>query len=84
MRTLDKLESRQRIREIRELWLWWDPIGVSAMPEAADEYDAYLAPTLRLLERNASSAELAAFLDSVAYGRMGLSGVTTPARPMRP
>ena len=72
-RTLDKAESRQRIRELREQWMWWDLIGVRGVPEASDEYDRYLAPTLRLLEREATTEEIAAFLDWAALEHMGLS-----------
>jgi hypothetical protein len=38
-----------------------------------DEYDAYLAPTLRLLERDASDSEFLEYLKSVVHDRMGLS-----------
>ena len=83
-RTVDKTESRERIRDIRAQWAWWDPIGV--LPDPADpdgprdEYDMYLAPTLRLLERGASIDELSEFLDKIAFGRMGLSTVTPTSR----
>jgi len=33
-------ENRARVREI--LMRDWDPIGVSRVPEAADEYDRYV------------------------------------------
>ena len=78
-RTLDKAESRQRIREMREQWMWWDPIGVAGVPEATDEYDGYLAPMLRLLERDASAEEISAYLDGIALGYMGLSVVNPPS-----
>ena len=78
-RTLDKRESRQRIREMREQWMWWDPIGVRGVVEAVDEYDGYLAPTLRLLERGASDEEIAAYLDWVALEYMGLPTVPVPS-----
>ena len=74
--TLDKQQSRQRVAEIRKLWNEWDPIGVaSAVP---DEYDAYLAPTLRLLERNAPADEIVGYLNWVTLEHMGLSEVSDP------
>ena len=78
-RTLDKEESRTRIRAMRAQWAWWDPIGVLKLG-APDEYDMYLAPTLRLLERGESIDEIVAFLDQIAFGRMGLSTVEPPSR----
>jgi len=59
--------------------MWWDPIGISAISGAADEYDSYLAPTLRLLEREAPTEEIAQFLDRIAFERMGLSSVIVPS-----
>jgi hypothetical protein len=38
-----------------------------------DEYDAYLGPTLRLLEAGASIEKLASYLAEVELERMGLS-----------
>ncbi len=70
--TLDKQQSRKRISEIRRLWNEWDPIGV-ASDANDDEYDAYLGPTLRLLEREVPDGEIVEFLKSVVHDRMGLS-----------
>lgn len=72
--TLDKQQSRKRIAEIRSLWNEWDPIGVTS-DSGDDEYDAYLARTLRLLERGAPDDEIVEFLKSVVYDHMGLSQV---------
>ena len=74
--TLDKQQSRQRIAEIRELWNEWDPIGVAR--GVADEYDSYLAPTLRLLERNAPTDEIVGYLNWVTLEHMGLSEASDP------
>ena len=57
----------------------WDPMGVSGMSEASDEYDGYHAPTLRLLERDASVQAIATYLDTVAFGHMGLASVSIPS-----
>ena len=77
MITLDKAQSRRRISEIRALWNAWDPIGV-ATPDHVDEYDAYLAPTLRLLERDAPDEEIIAYLKWVTLDHMGLSEIPDP------
>jgi len=40
---IDKEESRAIRRQIRRVLMEaWDPIGVSDIPEAADEYDSYI------------------------------------------
>jgi len=71
---LNKEESRKRWAEIRSLWCEWDPIGVMSMPDwPRDEYDSYLSPTLRLLERGASSQELIEYLSWAELEHMGLS-----------
>jgi hypothetical protein len=73
--------SLQQAMEVRELWQSWDPIGVMGIPGAPqDEYDPYLDPTLRLLERDASVDEIEAYLEWVAYKRMGLPYVQLHAR----
>src|SRR5262245_14885750 len=74
--TLDKHQSRQRIAEIRKLWNEWDPIGVAGA--VSDEYDAYLAPTLRFLERNAPADQIAGYLNWVTLEHMGLSEAPDP------
>jgi hypothetical protein len=75
---LTKEQSRRRWKEIRELWWSWDPIGVSAIPDwSKDEYDNYLGPTLRLLEKGSSLQEITKYLEYVVGEYMGLgeSGV---------
>jgi hypothetical protein len=74
--TLDKQQSRKRVAEIRQLWNEWDPIHVAHA--VSDEYDAYLGPTLRLLERSASLDEIVDYLNGVTLEHMGLSQVSDP------
>jgi hypothetical protein len=52
----------------------WDPIGVSEIREAQDEYDAYVADVYRLLSRRAPVNELFEFLWWVETEHMGLTG----------
>jgi hypothetical protein len=59
-------------RELRSVSMEaWDPIGVSDVPEAADEYDRYIGQIAKRLREGASAEELAAFLGDLAEG-MGL------------
>ena len=65
----------------RELWMRtneilhyvWDPIGVSGVPQARDEYDSYVPQVFSLLKQNATSAVIADHLTSIARDQMGLS-----------
>jgi hypothetical protein len=71
---LTKDQSRKRWGEIRALWCEFDPIGVvNSLSGPFDEYDAYLGPSLRLLERDATADEIAAYLATVTLNHMGLS-----------
>ena len=51
----------------------WDPIGVGRMPEARDEYGAYVPQVVRLLFEEKPEAELVAYLHQIESGHMGLS-----------
>lgn len=66
--------SRKRWNEIRDLWCEWDPIGVVSLGDwPRDEYDAYLGPTLRMLESSESIEKIIAYLAYVELEHMGLS-----------
>ena len=52
----------------------WDPIGVSGVPEATDEYDSYVGKVyVMLMDERASSERIAAYLFDIATNYMGLS-----------
>jgi hypothetical protein len=71
-------ENRARVREI--LMRDWDPIGVAAMPEAADEYDRYADRAyVMLLDEHATAEAIAAYLFEIATIRMGLSDIANLA-----
>lgn len=71
---LTKDQSRKRWREIRLLWCEFDPIGVvNSLSGPDDEYDAYLGPSLRLLERGATVDEIASYLATVTLDHIGLN-----------
>jgi hypothetical protein len=52
----------------------WDPIGISDVPEAADEYDSYVGRIYRLLASGATATDLARHLRNIEVETMGLSG----------
>jgi hypothetical protein len=54
----------------------WDPIKINGVPEAADEYDAYLGPLARKLREGADAHAVCEYLSDVQTERMGL-----PAKP---
>jgi len=71
----NKYQSRENRARVRKLLLHeWDPIGVADVPEASDEYDRYADEAyVMLMERNAGTAQIAAYLLAVATDNMGLS-----------
>lgn len=66
-----KIELRLRVDEV--LHFIWDPIGVSGVPEARDEYDSYISPILELLSERKNEKEISAELLSISTGQMGLT-----------
>lgn len=52
----------------------WDPIGVSSILEAADEYDTYVPAVCRLLIEKRPAAEIFEYLWQLETERMGLTG----------
>ena len=77
VRWLIMSERNQRAREIQEsikrvLLQDWDPIGVSDVPEAQDEYDAYVGGVYRLLASGASEDEIIEHLHRVESDVMGM------------
>jgi hypothetical protein len=65
-------ENRARVRQI--LMRDWDPIGIAAIPEAADEYDRYVGRAyVMLMDERATATDIASYLFEVATERMGLT-----------
>ncbi len=58
----------------RVLLTKWDPIGVSEVAEAQDEYDAYVSEVYRLLLRGAVARQVFDYLWWVETKHMGLCG----------
>lgn len=69
---MDHKAQRTIIQKI--LLTEWDPIGVSDIPEAQDEYDTYAdAASGILTSRAASVDDIARYLFKVATEQMGLA-----------
>jgi hypothetical protein len=67
----DKEKSREIRSHIRRVLMEeWDPIGVSDIPEAADEYDGYIGGVYELLDDGASEQEIAAHLRGIEVREM--------------
>jgi len=80
---VDKERSREIRCHIRSvLMAEWDPIGVSDIPEAADEYDSYIGGVYELLERGASEASICDYLRNIEVDRMEM--VDASRQPLLP
>ncbi|MCY7398521.1 MAG: hypothetical protein LH466_06770 [Sphingomonas bacterium] len=63
-----------KLEAIKHLFLHeWDPLGVSAVPEASDEYDAYAMRVFTSLHSGATEHSIAEYLDWLETVHMGLS-----------
>ena len=65
-------EIQEKIRQV--LLHDWDPIGVSGIPEAQDEYDSYVGGIYRLLASGASEYQIIERLYNIETVSMGLNG----------
>lgn len=65
------LELQRAVDEV--LHYIWDPIGVSGVPQARDEYHGYQPRVFGLLCNGASEESIADYLSEVSTDRMGLS-----------
>ena len=63
-------ELYQRVDEV--LHYIWDPIGVSGVPGARDEYYSYLPHVFDLLKQDADDIKIADYLGKVTSGSMGM------------
>lgn len=50
----------------------WDPIGISGMPEARNEYDPYVFSVLGAVIEGKSKDEISAILTNITTEYMGL------------
>jgi hypothetical protein len=70
-------ELHQRADEV--LHYLWDPIGVSGVPQARDEYDGYLAQVFGMLVDSKGKGAISSYLVNVEEERMGLTPSTEQA-----
>src|SRR5207244_2474263 len=78
----EHLDRARRYHEgIRRILLHdWDPIGVSDIAEAQDEYDGYVSKIYGMLVHHEPRHNLVEHLWSIATDNMGLSGPHGPPR----
>lgn len=72
------VKRSQRAKEVQEevrqiLLHEWDPLGVSDVPEAQDEYDSYVGGIYRLLASGASEHQIVERLHNLETVSMGLN-----------
>lgn len=65
-------DARLRMRVDEVLHYLWDPIGVSDIPEARDEYYTYSAQAFVMLKNGSSGEEIAAYLRKTRIEHIGL------------
>lgn len=72
----DNLQRAQSLQsKIKDVLLKeWDPIGVQGIPEAQDEYDAYVASIYKLLISKKTENEIFDYLWWLETEHMGLIG----------
>ena len=59
---------------IRQVLVYeWDPIGIKGVPEAIDEYDAYIGRINGILAGNRSKIDLVDFLQRIERDEIGIS-----------
>lgn len=72
---IEKTNWKELSREIGQILREeWDPIGVTGIPEACDEYESYVADLMRLIAKGASQKDILNFLWWVETTHMGLVG----------
>lgn len=73
------MTRRAMVDQVRDiLRTTWDPIGVADVPEAIDEYDAYVSEIARQIMAGARAQDLAAHLARLERD-MGLNSNTERA-----
>ena len=67
-------ELLSRVDEV--LHYLWDPIGVSGVPEARDEYTSYAGVVFSFLKKGAKEAEIVQYLQEIRVEHMGMGTFT--------
>ncbi len=63
-------ELLTRVDEV--LHYLWDPIGVSDIPEARDEYSSYASVVFSMLKRGVGNGEIADYLRKIRVEHIGM------------
>ena len=74
--------TRESKRQVRRLLMERDPIGVSGIPEAADEYDCMISPLLHRLFDGADIRSLADWIGHERSSHFGLGPDDTRDRQL--
>jgi hypothetical protein len=69
----NKHDTRESQRQLRQLLMAWDPIGVAGIPEAADEYDCMISPLMHQLSAGAEESTVAQWLVAELKDHFGLT-----------
>lgn len=69
---LSRVDNGLLLRVNEVLHYLWDPIGVSDIPEARDEYDSYAGVVFSLIKRGAAEKEIAEYLRNTRVVHMGM------------
>lgn len=77
---LTKDQSRQRLRELRDLVNAWDPIGLIAAGAPEDEYECLVGPVLRLLEQGVSQEVIGSYVAGECRDHFGAPIAESSAR----
>lgn len=70
---MNKHETRERVRHVRDALLQWDAIGVAGHFEADDEYDCMISPLMHQLHDGASPRQIAKWIGKERVDHFGLS-----------
>ncbi len=71
-------EQKELYRRVDEILTYvWDPIGVSKVPTARDEYQGYLPQVFKLIIENKSSKIIAEYLSKIEEELMGMPNWTS-------
>ncbi len=68
---LKEKDLYKRIDEV--MYYLWDPIGISSMPPARNEYYAYLPKVFQMLTQGKNLQEIAKYLTHIRVDQIGLN-----------
>ena len=64
--------TRESQRQLRRLLMEWDALGVSDIPEAADEYDCMISPLMHRLFEGADARAIADWIRRERSSHFGI------------